>query len=197
MLIPNRFDKKIHKNLLIQSNPNKYTFKKEFYSYIIKQFYYYSIRQELRKYLQHGNTNILKHCRNVAYHSFVTAKKLEKIFNIRFDYKALIIGAYLHDLFMYDWHEKSKKHRFHGFTHPKTASINAKRLCNISKKEQSIIESHMWPLTITKIPTSKEAFLVCLFDKYSATKETLLGRFYYLLYLNYFFIRLFYSLRCI
>ena len=89
-----------------------------------------------------------------------------------FDYEALIIGAYLHDLFMYDWHEKSSTHRFHGFSHPLTASKNAQSFCDISEKEKLIIESHMWPLTITKIPKSKEAFLVCIFDKYCAILET-------------------------
>ncbi|MBO5143260.1 MAG: HD domain-containing protein [Clostridia bacterium] len=147
------------------------TTKKEFYSYIRKKFYYYYIRKELCKYIQHGNTNIMRHCRNVSYLSFSFAKILEKKFNIHFDYEALIIGAYLHDLFMYDWHEKSATHRLHGFSHPKTASENAKSLCNIGTKEQSIIESHMWPLTITKLPQSREAILVCFFDKYSAILE--------------------------
>ncbi len=147
-------------------------FKKEFYSYITKQFYYRSARKELHKYLQHGDTTILKHCRNVAYFSFTCAKFLEKKFHLHFDYEALIIGAYLHDFFMYDWHQKDKTHRLHGFSHPRTASANAQELCHINAKEQSIIESHMWPLTITKIPKSKEAFLVCLFDKYAAILET-------------------------
>lgn len=153
-----------------------YKLKREFYSYITKKLYYSSIRKELSKYLQHGNTNIMKHCRSVAYLCFVCAKNLEKKLNIKFDYNALIIGAYLHDLFMYDWHEKSDSHRFHGFSHPKVASENAKRLCNIGLKEQSIIESHMWPLTLTKLPKSKEAILVCLFDKHAALKEILRGK---------------------
>ena len=159
-------------NNLMYKKLYAYNIKREFYSYIAYKFYYPYIRKELCKYLQHGNTNIMKHCRNVAYYSFKCAKILEKYFHIKFDYESLIIGAFLHDLFMYDWHEKNNGHRLHGFSHPKTASQNAQALCNITFKQQSIIESHMWPLTITKIPTSREAFLVCFFDKYSAILET-------------------------
>ena len=173
-----------------------YNIKKEFYGYIVKKYYYLSIRKELCKYLQHGNTNIMKHCRNVAYHSFILAKILERKFNIKFDYESLIIGAYLHDLFMYDWHEKDDNHRFHGFSHPQTACENAITLCNINIKQQSIIKSHMWPLTITKIPKSREAFLVCLFDKYAATKETLAGRAYLLLLLNYYLTFVLLNFQC-
>lgn len=146
--------------------------KRDFYTYIRKQFYYSYIRRELSKYIQHGSTSIMRHTRRVAYFSYTFAKMLEKRFNITFDYESLIIGAYLHDLFMYDWHEKNAGHRLHGFSHPKVASRNAQDLCQISKKEQSIIESHMWPLTITKVPKCREAFIVCLFDKYAAILET-------------------------
>ena len=41
------------------------------------------------------------------------------------------------------------------------------------KKQLKIIETHMWPLTITKVPRSKEAFLVCFVDKIMALAETL------------------------
>lgn len=147
-------------------------YRKEFYTYIRKQFYHKKIRKELSKYIQHGNTTIRKHTRNVAYLSFICAKMLEKRFGFKFDYEALVIGAYLHDLFMYDWYEKNANHSLHGFSHPLVASKNAQELCNISKKEQAIIECHMWPLTITKVPTSKEAILVCFIDKYCAILET-------------------------
>lgn len=147
--------------------------KKEFYKYIYKINQYKYIKNMLKLYKQHGITTVLVHSRNVAYRSYVLAKKIEKRYNLKFDYEDLIIGAYLHDLYLYDWHKKDKSHKWHGFTHPKKASENAQELCNINLKEQQIIESHMWPLTITKPPKSREAAIVCAVDKYSALLETI------------------------
>lgn len=146
--------------------------KKEFYTYLKSIDNYKKICKLQSLYFQHGTTTVLKHCRNVAYYSLVLARKLENKFNINFNYKALIIGAFLHDLFLYDWHEKDKSHRLHGYTHPMTASNNAKIMCNADVEVIRIIESHMWPLTITKIPNSKEAMIVCLVDKLLAIKES-------------------------
>lgn len=124
-------------------------------------------------YFQHGTTTVYKHSRNVAYYSLIWAKKLERKFNIKFNYKNLIAGAFLHDLFLYDWHEKDASHKWHGYKHPKTASKTAKQMCNANEETAKIIETHMWPLTITKVPRSKEAFLVCIVDKIMAIAETL------------------------
>ena len=146
--------------------------KREFYSNIRNIENYKEVCRLQSLYFQHGNTTVLKHCRNVAYYSLLFAKKLEEKFNISFNYRNLIIGAFLHDLFLYDWHEKDKFHRLHGYTHPLTASINAKEICNVNEDVQKIIKTHMWPLTLRKIPLSKEAFIVCLIDKILAIKET-------------------------
>ena len=102
----------------------------------------------------------------------ILAKNLEEKLNISFIYNNLIIGAFLHDLFLYDWHVKDKSHRLHGYRHPITASINAKNMCNVNDDVSEIIKTHMWPLTLRRIPLSKEAFIVCLVDKILAIKET-------------------------
>ena len=146
---------------------------RSFFTYIRNIDNYNTVCQKERECFQHGTTTVLKHSRNVAYGSLIVAKKLEEKFNISFDYEALIIGAFLHDFFIYDWHKKEKGHRLHGYTHPATASKNALELCNVNNDVCKIIKTHMWPLTITKIPSSKEAFIVCVVDKYIATKETL------------------------
>ena len=101
-------------------------------------------------YFQHGKTTVHKHSRNVAYYSLLFAKKLEKRFNIVFNYNNLIIGAFLHDLFLYDWHEKDNSHRLHGYTHPITASVNAKKMCHVND----------------------EVVNVCIVDKLIAIRET-------------------------
>ena len=132
---------------------------------------YNLVKNLLKDYKQHGDTSVWEHSRNVAYKCYVVAKYLEKKYFIEFDYEKLIVGAYLHDFFLYDWHEKEKWHKWHGFKHPRFAAKNAKEMFNINDDEKLIIESHMWPLTLTKFPKSKEAMLVCLIDKVEALKE--------------------------
>ena len=148
-----------------------YTEQREFLEYIVHKDYYKFLKNELNKYIQHGTTSIYKHSQHVAFFSYKMAKLFKNKFNANIDFEALIKASYMHDLFMYDWHEKTNWHRLHGYTHPALAAQNAEKYCNATQKEIAIIKTHMWPLTITKIPKSKEAWILTLCDKYSTIKE--------------------------
>ena len=137
---------------------------------------YVKIQKMLEKYIQHGKTNLYIHSRNVAYLSYIIARFCERRFHIIINYDVLVVGAMFHDFFLYDWHLLEGRERLHGIRHPKIASINAEKYYNISKKEKEIIETHMWPLTITKIPKTPEAIIVCIADKICSTKETIIRK---------------------
>jgi uncharacterized protein len=124
---------------------------------------------EMQNYIQHGDTNTFVHCISVSYFCYAFAKSK----NMKLDYDSLIRGAFLHDFYLYDWHEKSMTHRMHGFIHPTISLENAnKYFGDINLIEKNMIESHMWPLTLNKIPKCKEAFILTLVDKYCGFLET-------------------------
>ena len=120
-----------------------------------------------KEHIQHGTTTVYEHCVQVAYESYLFAKEHQ----LQVEMEQLIRGALLHDYFLYDWHIKRKGHHFHGFTHPATALRNAEKEYNLGDIERNIISRHMFPLTIVP-PMCREAWLVCLADKYCAVKET-------------------------
>ncbi len=121
-----------------------------------------------KKFMQHGDVSVYEHSIAVTKTCITIAKKL----NLNVDYEALVKGALLHDYFLYDWHVKDPSHRLHGFTHPKKAMNNAKRDFGLNKKEENMILSHMFPL-VPVITKSKEGLILCIADKYCATKETI------------------------
>ena len=88
------------------------------------------------------------------------------------DEASLVKGALLHDYFLYDWHENDASHRLHGFRHPGTALRNATRDYALNQREKNTIARHMFPLTPIP-PQCREAWLVCLADKWCAMEETL------------------------
>ena len=123
--------------------------------------------QETERYIQHGVTSVYRHSLAVAFYSCYLAER----FQLRVRRKEMIRGALLHDYFLYDWHEKSDDHRFHGFTHPGRALRNAARDFDLTQVEKDIIQKHMFPLTPIP-PAHLESVLVCIADKVCSTYET-------------------------
>ena len=122
----------------------------------------------MKNYRQHCNTSCYKHCMQVAYYTYVACKKL------KLDYVSATRGAMLHDLFLYDWRNKSITSTLpglHAFVHPLIALENANKLFKLNNLEQDIIIKHMWPVTL-KFPTYKESYIVTIMDKYSACVES-------------------------
>lgn len=62
---------------------------------------------ETKNYIQQGSISVYAHCVNVARMSVRIAKWLP----IQVNMDALVIGALLHDYFLYDWHD-GKGRRF-------------------------------------------------------------------------------------
>lgn len=120
----------------------------------------------MKNFKQHYDTSCYDHCRNVAFYSYLICRK----FNL--DFEAAARSGMLHDLFLYDWHEKRVNRKgLHGFTHPRTALDNSNKLFILSDKEQDIILKHMWPITIV-LPKYKESYIVSCVDKFCALKES-------------------------
>ena len=118
-------------------------------------------------FIQHGAVSCLLHSIAVAYYSYKIAKLFSRWFA---DDKSLIRGALLHDYFLYDWHIPDKKHRLHGFRHPKTALLNAREDFELTPMEEDIVKNHMFPLTVLP-PKYKETLLVCMVDKACSVYE--------------------------
>ena len=120
------------------------------------------------KYIQHGDTSCLLHMIAVAYYSDRAAEILRLR---RIHRRELIIGALLHDYFLYDWHDGKKERHIHGFTHPSAALKNAGEDFELGTIEKDIIKKHMFPLTVIP-PKYIESWIVCVVDKACSLYET-------------------------
>ena len=120
--------------------------------------------QRMKSYTQHGKTSTFDHCMVVALKSFLFCRRF------KLDYRSAARGGLLHDLFLYDWHDKEERVSLHGFHHPSIALNNANNIFSLNDKEKEIIKKHMWPLTFSP-PKYLESFIVTIVDKYCAFKE--------------------------
>ncbi len=129
--------------------------------------------RKMKKYMQHGNVSTYEHCENVAKLSY----NIDRLLSLRSDLRVLLLGAMLHDFYLYDWHKKDHgAHRLHGFRHARTACLNAKKFYHVDERISHVIYCHMWPLNPERIPMSREAWIVCIADKAVSFYETLFRR---------------------
>lgn len=139
---------------------------------ILKEYCNTKEALSMKNFCQHGSVSTYEHVMYVTRVCYY----LNERFKLGADVKALVVGAFLHDFYLYDWHDKDDSHKWHGFSHANTALVNANAHFALNDKERDIIAHHMWPLNLTKLPRCREALLVCLVDKYCSTVETLTMR---------------------
>lgn len=116
------------------------------------------------RWRHHGQVTTLDHSLFVAFSTYRVARAL------RMDVRAAVRGALLHDLYLYDSHDKTAHPGNQCLDHPRFAARNAEALTPLSSKERNIILSHMWPLG-GALPRSPEAWMVDLVDTVCAGLE--------------------------
>jgi len=122
--------------------------------------------RSLEDYRHHYWKNRLEHCLEVAWLSFRIADRLG------LDAPGTARGALLHDLFHYDWMREGP--RGHGFRHPRIALRNARRITELTPREENIILRHMWPLTPVP-PLYPESWIVSAVDTVCCAGDYLAG----------------------
>ena len=142
----------------------------EFYRYVGELLENEQIMQ-LDNFTHHHSFTRLGHSLDVAYVSFVIARFL------KWDARSTARAGLLHDMFFYDWRDKSyEREGHHVSSHPLVAIENAKRITILSKLEENIILRHMWLVTLIP-PRYKEGYIVTFVDKACALHEGIVALF--------------------
>lgn len=166
-----KFKNKLLTNLRREASEKKEDLRRDwgedFYE-CIRDIAHHPVVLRMKLYPHHGHTNCYQHCLHVAYYNYIWCRFLE------LDAHSAARGGMLHDLFLYDWHTHTAKtgDHFHGMTHPKCAYKHAKKFFELNAIEEDIILSHMWPVTLFRVPRTKEGWITTFTDKYCGTLET-------------------------
>ena len=117
---------------------------------------------------------------NCYIHSFKVAKLAIKraLRHNKGDLYVILLGAILHDYYLYDWRTDKSKMKSHITNHPYVAAENAERDFGIHEPIKRVIKSHMWPFNIAEFPKTKEARIISLADKTIYLKEIACSRKY-------------------
>ncbi len=116
------------------------------------------------KDIEHHGITRYDHSVKVSYYSYKIAKVL------RLDYIQVARGGLLHDFFVSP-KERSKKERFVSvFVHPKKAVETAKSNFSLTKKEEDMIRTHMFPINLA-VPKYLESWVVSTVVKVVAVNE--------------------------
>ena len=132
--------------------------------------------KKLSNYSHHGD-NRKNHCIRVSYYSYKISKKLN------LDYESVARAGLLHDFFLVDYKSLNILEGIKLLiNHPKIALNNSKNYFDISKKEENIIYSHMFPIRIS-LPKNRESIIVNFVDKslafyerFQSIKNTLINK---------------------
>ena len=116
------------------------------------------------KSIEHHGISRYDHSLKVSYYSY----KIAKILHL--DYEQTARGGLLHDFFLSP-EDRTQKDRLKSvFTHPKQAVLMAKSKFELTKKEEDMIRSHMFPINLS-VPKYAESWIVSMVDKCVATNE--------------------------
>ena len=130
---------------------------------------------KMKEISMHRGSNCYEHSFKVAKHAMKIALRGHKK---NLNLETLLIGAILHDYYLYDWRKDRSKLKRHTKSHPYIASENASRDFDISQEIKKIIETHMWPINIKDFPETKEARIVDIADNNVAMCEALTSKRY-------------------
>ena len=117
---------------------------------------------------------------NCYIHSFKVAKLAIKraLRHNKGNLYTILLGAILHDYYLYDWRIDKSKMGHHLSSHPYVAAENAVRDFGIHESIKKVIHSHMWPVNFRDFPKTKEARIISNADKANYIKEIVCSKRY-------------------
>lgn len=136
----------------------------------LEKFYQQFLHDErilkMKEIPMHRGSNCFLHSFRVARLCIKRAQRHKHV-----NYEVLLVGAILHDYYLYDWRKNRELRKKHGRNHPMIAARKAKEDFGISDEVSKIIETHMWPINFKKFPKTKEARILMNADTDIATRE--------------------------